>query len=410
MLFQLYLAFLVGHLLLLVVASRKAAPYTILLSGEDNQRFLILIPAHNEERLLPDLLASLTRMDYPKDLFQVHVVADNCTDKTAEVAQYGDTQVHIRNDHEHPGKGRALNWLQEQLKQVSQLYDALVFLDADSVVSPNFLRAMAAHLERGERVIQAYYSVRDPDQSWVGSLRFAALSVLHFLRPQGRMVLGASAGLKGNGMVFSTELMDYLNWSSSQTEDIELHMALLLSGERVFFAPEATVWGEMPDKLSGSTSQHFRWEHGRKQMAQRYIPKLLAAAMQSLRTGHPRRAFLLGDAVMEYLQPPFSILAAASLLGLIASLAFSIIELSNSNGNLFIAGYLALLNVFLAVGLLLGQGVYLFAGLRSVSAPKKIYLTLMRAPQMIIWKTWLMFQMILGRRPNSWIRTKRNKE
>jgi cellulose synthase/poly-beta-1,6-N-acetylglucosamine synthase-like glycosyltransferase len=285
-----------------------------------------------------------------------------------------------------------------------------VFLDADSLVSPSFLQVMSAHLGRGERVIQAYYAVRDPDHSWAGSLRYAALAVLHFLRPQGRMALGASAGLKGNGMVFAADLMERYTWSSSLTEDIELHMALLLNGERVAFAPDAVVWGEMPEDLSSSTSQHMRWEHGKRQLARRYIPKLLAAAWQELRLGRPGRAFLLGDAVMEYLQPPFSLLAGASLISLAASLAFFVLDLAASSRKTFnILDGLGAFNVLLGVGLLLGQGVYLFAGLRSVSAPKQIYLNLLYAPRLVVWKTWQMFLVLFGRRQNSWIRTKRNE-
>ena len=409
--FQLYLAFLVGYLLLLVAASWKAARSTVPLPGGACRRFLILVPAHNEERLLPDLLASLARLDYPAALFAVHVVADNCTDQTVRVARRSSAQVHVRNDREHLGKGCALNWLLARLQQGGEPHDAVVFLDADSVVSPNFLQVMAAHLERGERAIQAYYAVRDPGQSWAGSLRYAALAVLHFLRPQGRMALGTSAGLKGNGMAFAADLMKHYAWSSSLTEDIELHMALLLNGERVTFAPDAIVWGEMPNNLASATSQHMRWEQGRKQMARSYVPRLLAAAWQELRAGRPRHAFLLWDAVMEYIQPPFSILAGANLLTLTASLAFFVSELDASPWNSFGSpGRLAALNVLLAVGLLLGQGVYLVAGLRSVSAPKQVYLNLLYAPGLVVWKTWQMFLVLLGRGQNSWIRTKRNRE
>jgi hypothetical protein len=166
----------------------------------------------------------------------------------------------------------------------------------------------------------------------------------------------------------------------------------------------------MPEDLSSSASQHMRWEQGKRQLARRYVPKLLAAAWQELRAGCPSRAFLLCDAVMEYLQPPFSILAGASLLSLVAGLAFFGFDLLASPWETFNGPTgLAVFNVLLAVGLLLGQGVYLFAGLRSVSAPKQVYLNLLYAPRLIVWKTWGMFLALFGRRQNSWIRTKRNE-
>lgn len=406
---QLYLTFLVGYLLFLTAASWKAPRATAPLTNTASWRFLILIPAHNEERLLPDLLSSLARLDYPADLYQVHVVADNCTDGTAAAVQRSSAQAHVRIDRERLGKGYALNWLFERLNQAGCLQDAVVFLDADSIVSPNFLQVMASHLDRGERAIQAYYAVRNPGQSWAGSLRYAALAVLHFLRPQGRMVLGGSAGLKGNGMVFTTGLMEGRGWTASLTEDIEFHMTLLLAGERVTFAPDAVVWGEMPDSLIRSVSQHMRWEQGKKQMALAYVPRLLAAAWQKLRAGRPRRAFLLGDAVMEYLLLPFSVLAGASLTCLAVSLVFYLVGVSSQSGQTPAAATsLALLNVLLAAGLLSGQGIYLFAGLRSVSAPKQIYVNLLYAPFLIVWKTWQVFLVMVSRGQNVWIRTKRN--
>lgn len=409
--FQLYLAFLVGHLLLLTIASWNTAHVKIPQRETSHSRFLILIPAHNEERLLPDLLTSLQNLDYPKDLFQVHVVADNCTDQTAKVVEQTGAHVHIRMDDQHLGKGYALNWLMEQLRQAGEPQDAIVFLDADSIVSPNFLQVMSAHLQRGERAIQAFYAVRNPEQSWTGNLRYAALAVLHFLRPQGRMVLGTSAGLKGNGMVFAADLIKHYNWSSSLVEDIELHMALLLDGERVTFAPEAVVWGEMPDKLSSSASQHMRWEQGRKQMARSYVPKLLLKAWNELLGGRPRRSWILWDAAMEFLQPPFSILAMLSLVSLITSVVLFIIERVTSASMSYMSQRgLAVLSVFIAGGLLLGQGVYLFAGLRAVSAPRQIYLNLLNAPRLMIWKSWQMFLVLAGQGNSPWIRTKRNEE
>ena len=408
--FQLYLAFLVGYLLLLTIASWNAPRKKNTTKATPRLRFLILIPAHNEESLLPDLLASLEKLNYPEDLFQVHVVADNCTDQTATVVQQSHARVYIRTDGQHLGKGYALNWLMEQLSQAGEPHDAIVFLDADSVVSPEFLQVMAARLATGENAIQAYYAVRNPEQSWAGSLRYAALAVLHFLRPLGRMALGTSAGLKGNGMVFAADLIKRYTWSTSVTEDIELHMALLLDGQRVAFAPDAVVWGEMPNKLSSSASQHMRWEQGKKQLFRRYGPKLLHAAWKELRAGHLKRAFLLGDAVMEFVQPPFSVLAMASLVSLMLSLAFFAYAVAASPGmNWVRSGGLAGLNMLLAAGLVLGQGVYLFVGLQAVSAPRQVYFNLLNAPRLMIWKTGQMLKGYLVRGQNLWIRTERNE-
>lgn len=410
-LYNLLLAFLVGYLLLLTTASRKAHRLPPLPSDEPHLRFRILVPAHNEERLLPDLLDSLDRLDYPKDLFTVHIVADNCTDRTAAVPRPWNMMVYVRDDRSRIGKGYALNWLADRLHQVDEPFDAVVFFDADSVVSPNFLRVIAAHLEQGERAIQSYYAVRDPAESWAGSLRYAALAVLHYLRPLGRMYLGASAGLKGNGMAFSADLWRGYSWSSSLTEDIELHMALLLSGERVAFAPEAVVYGEMPNTLSRSASQHMRWEQGKLRAARTFLPRLLAASALKLRRGHLRQALVLLDAAVEFIEPPFSLLFGANIFGLAASVVLRAVTPAAAPltiPSIWLTRWAAC-NILLAVLLLIGQGVYLFWGLHLVSAPRQVYGNLLYAPRLVLWKIWQMAMVLLVKDHAAWVRTRRNQ-
>jgi len=196
-------AILVAYLLLLACAALLAPRATPAAEASSRPRFLILIPAHNEERLLPRSFSSLAELRYPPECYHVHVIADNCSDQTAALARTAGAAVHERQDSTRMGKGHALQWLLEQLRQQADPHDAVIILDADSVVSPNFLNVMAARLARGERVVQAYYTVRNPQKSIAVGLRFSALAALHYLRPQGRMVLGASAGLKGNGMMFA---------------------------------------------------------------------------------------------------------------------------------------------------------------------------------------------------------------
>lgn len=208
------LALIVGYLLFLTCAALLAPRRTPARGQAPTHRFAVLIPAHNEERLLPSLLENLGQLEYPAELRQVHVVADNCTDRTAELARQGGATVHERFDAELRGKGYALEWLLARLQPQSNDYDAIVILDSDSIVSANFLAVMDARLARGEQAVQAYYAVRDPAGSWSASLRSVALAALHFLRPLARSVVGGSTGLKGNGMVFNTEIIKQYRWSA----------------------------------------------------------------------------------------------------------------------------------------------------------------------------------------------------
>lgn len=377
------LGVLVGYLLLLTVAA-LFAPRRTVERALATTRFAFLVPAHNEEQLLPEVLANLQQLDYPRELYTIFVVADNCSDATALVAEAGGAEVYVRNNQYERGKGYALNWLIAQLAQRPERYDALIVLDADTVVSPNFLRVMDARYARGERVIQAYYAVRDPDAAWSTALRSVALTVLHYLRPQGRMVIGGTTGLKGNGMVFDAELLRDQPFTGSLTEDIELHMELVLAGERATFAPDAVVWAEMPNTLAASNSQNARWEQGRVEMLKRYVPRLLREAVR-------RRSFVLFDAAMEQLIPPFSVLVGASVA------AFGAGVLLRSKPA-----------VVASAALIGGQAVYVVTGLALAGASPKTYQALLYAPVLVVWKILLYLRVLFGAGPKGWERTARN--
>lgn len=354
-------------------------------------RFVVLIPAHDEEKLLPKLLASLQRLSYPATHVSIHVVADNCADGTSEVAKAAGVHVHERVDQDRRGKGYALQWLLQRITKENTSFDAAVILDADSIVSENFLYVMNRYLAAGERVIQAYYTVLQPERTWSISLRHIALSALHYLRPKGRMWLGASVGLKGNGMVFHKSILQKHEWSASVTEDIEYHMSLLLAGERVAFAHDAIVWAEMPAELKDARTQNIRWEQGRLEMAKRYVPRLLLAAWQGPQNHKPLPAFVFIDAALEHLIPPFSIVAGASLLFLSLSVGLQLP-----------------LAVMLAIFLLVGQILYFTVALLLVKSPMKVYASLLYAPLFVLWKVWLYLRIVLGLDKQGWVRTARN--
>src|SRR6185437_14684944 len=176
--------------------------------------FDLVIPAHNEERTLPRLMESISALDYPPERLRVHIVADNCTDRTAEVARRAGAIVYERRDAERIGKGFAISLgLSAALQLAGQAHDGVVFIDADSDLTPQFLRVLAAYLDAGAQAIQAYYSVRNAGDSSVAMLRYVALCLYHYLRPLGRSRLGLSAGLRGNGMCFRRQVAE-LGWSA----------------------------------------------------------------------------------------------------------------------------------------------------------------------------------------------------
>jgi cellulose synthase/poly-beta-1,6-N-acetylglucosamine synthase-like glycosyltransferase len=379
-------AALVGYLQLLTAAAVFAPRQTPARQSAATTRFVIMVPAHNEEALLPQLLASLAALDYPRTLYSVHVVADNCSDETAARGRKLGAIVHERFNSELRGKGYALEWLLQQIWVQKVAHDAILILDADSVVSANFLRVMDARLARGERVIQAYYAVREPGQNPSAGIRAVALVVLHYLRPQGRMVLGGSTGLKGNGMVFAADILRTHRWTAALTEDIEYHMALIGAGERAMFAPDAVVWAEMPDSLTAAQTQNERWERGRMEMVRRFVPGLLRDALR-------RRSFLLFDAAVEQIIPPFSVLVGLSGLTFLSALLTR-----------------RMLALKLSAFAIVGQVVYIFTGLALARAPWSFYRSLLFTPVFLFWKLWLYARLLLGIKPDAWVRTSRNQQ
>ena len=135
---------------------------------EDKQnRFMAIIPAHNEEKVVGNLIASLKRQNYPKELYDIYVIADNCTDNTAKVAKEAGAIVYERFDEEHKTKGYALNWFLKQKIEENAPYDAFCIFDADNIVDENFIKNMNKKLCQGEEVVQGYRDIKNPTDSWI---------------------------------------------------------------------------------------------------------------------------------------------------------------------------------------------------------------------------------------------------
>lgn len=350
-------------------------------------RFAVLVPAHDEELLLPRLLASLRAMEYPAQMYDVHVVADNCSDRTSAIAGEAGASVHERHDTSLMGKGHALRWLLQRLEAASQRYDAYVIVDADTVVAANLLAVFDAHLGRGDTVIQCYYGVLNEDQGWPPMLRYCALTLYNGLRPRGRDALGLSAGLRGNGMCFAAPVLRGAGWSAfALAEDAEFFLQLLEAGVRVVYAGQTQVLAEMPVSLRQAQSQNVRWERGRMQLLRSYGPRLL-------REGLLRRDPARLDALVELALPPFSAVTA------------------------WVGGWLVLTTMTrahaarrLTILVLIGQAGYVLGGLRMAGAPPRAYAALLMGPPYAAWKLAIYVQAGLGRHDRRWVRTARRGE
>ena len=372
-------AYLLG-LTLAALAPRRAPPPV----RAPRTRFAVLVPAHNEAALLPRLLESLRAQRYPAALYRVFVVADNCADATAEVARRHGAAVYERHEPERRGKGYALQWLLERVREEGPPWDACALVDADCHVSPGFLAAADARLQAGSTAVQAYYAAADPLPSPAAALRSLALALAHHVRPRGRQALGLSSGLFGTGMVFRREVLDGAGWDAfGLAEDAEFHLGLVARGVRVDFAPEATVWGEMPTSLREATAQNLRWERGRLQATARRGLRLLVQGVAA-------RDARMVAAALDAAIPPLSLLGAATLALLLAALV--------------VGERTALTLSALAAAALVGHGA---VGLAVARVPPRVYGALPYAPWFALWKCAVYLRALVPR-PVRWARTQRS--
>jgi len=382
-----YLMVLTGAAWFATVAGRGRLP-----ANGTTRRMAVLIPAHDEDQVIGDTLRALASLDYPADRFRVHVVADHCSDKTVAIAESAGAEVH-EHDHGPPGKGPALQWAIGKLLERDEPADAIVIVDADTVVAPSLLRVIEGAIENGARAVQGQYRVRDAGSSPGAGLRAAALALRHHLRPLGRVTLGASCGLYGNGMAFTTDVLRGREWSGHLTEDVEFQMELLLNGILVDYAPDAVVEAEMPATLEAAKTQNERWERGRLDLARRYVPRLLRAAVRTERESQPVPRIAAVDAVLDHLVPPLSVLAAATGTVAVAGSAVSLVQ--GTPRRRFGWGLVAALVAHVASGLVLAR------------VPRSVYRSLAHAPRMVVWKVGLWVRMVFSRGDVQWVRTAR---
>jgi cellulose synthase/poly-beta-1,6-N-acetylglucosamine synthase-like glycosyltransferase len=366
---------------LAVLARRQTPPAAV----EPRLRFDIVVPAHNEEAEIAQTVASLRAIEYPRSHFRVLVVADNCSDATAGRAAAAGAQVLVRHDTERRGKGYALAYAFEQ-SRADKLADVVVVVDADTLVSPNLLSAFAARFTAGASVVQADYGVRNPHASWRTRLMTIALAAFHGVRSVARERLGLSCGLRGNGMGFTTSVLEqHPPQAFSIVEDLEYGIHLGYAGVRVEYVHEARVLGHMAVSEGASRTQRRRWERGRQALVRAHVPELLRQAIR-------RRSALLLDLALDLIVPPIGQLAVFSGLGLVAA------------GVAILFG--AVVAPFVWGAALLGILLHVLAGWYGSGVGLRGLVDLLWAPVYVIWKLSLRFG-DRGKTPQEWVRTKR---
>lgn len=270
---------------------------------EPRSSFAVVIAAHNEEKVIGQLVENLQHMNYPREMYDIFVVADNCTDKTALIAKESGALVHERFNLEQRGKGYAMEWMFEKLFTMKRKYDGVVIFDADNLVHPDFLMEMNNRLCKGERVIQGYLDAKNPCDTWVSGTFAISFWVVNHIWHLAKYNIGLSSVLGGTGMCIATDILKQHGWGATcLTEDLEFTMKVLLKGVPTTWAHDAIVYDEKPLTFMQSWRQRKRWAQGHFDVASRYIPKLIYQGIK-------QRDIRMLDAVVHLIQPHFLIMS-----------------------------------------------------------------------------------------------------
>lgn len=266
--------------------------------------FAIVVAAHNEEAVIGPLVDNLRTLDYPKELFDVFVVADNCTDKTALIASNAGAIVHRRFNAEKRGKGYALEWMFHRLFKMEREYDAVLIFDADNLVKNNFLVEMNSKLCQGHKIIQCYLDSKNPFDTWVTNSFSIAFWVTNRLLQLARYNTGCLSNvLGGTGMCISIDVLKEFGWgATSLTEDLEFSMKALSHGIKTTWAHDAVVYDEKPLTFMQSWYQRKRWAQGQVDVAGRYFFPLILKGIRE-------RKLMYFDAAIHLFQPALVMIA-----------------------------------------------------------------------------------------------------
>ncbi len=249
------------------------------LKVEKDHRFMAIIPAHNEEAVIGNLIESLKNQNYNKELYDIYVIADNCTDNTAKVAKEAGAIVYKRFDETKKTKGYALNWFLQQKIKENAPYDAFFIFDADNIVHPDFIKNMNKKLCQGEEVVQGYRDIKNPTDSWITAGYALFYWTMHRFYHLARYNLGLSPLLNGTGFMVKFDIIKPQGWDTiTLTEDIEFSLKRIIKGKRLGWATDAICYDEQPAEFKQSWSQRSRWTVGHIQCMKEYTKSLAIAA------------------------------------------------------------------------------------------------------------------------------------
>ena len=282
-------------------------------------RIGILIAARNEEAVIGNLLDSIAAQDYPRELIRPFVIADNCTDKTAKIAEERGATVFERFNKEKIGKGYALDFAIDKLHENGEWseIDGFIVLDADNLLTNNYITEMNKTFNDGFEAFTSYRNSKNYGDNWIsagyGLWYIRESKFLHYAR----MLLRSSAAISGTGFFVSRSLLDRFDgWKFYLlTEDIEFSMFAIINGVRIGCSVNAELYDEQPVTFEQSYKQRLRWSKGFFQVWKKHGKELIKGIFK-------HRKFAFFDMTMNVM--PAFLLTVALLSTSVASILFSI--------------------------------------------------------------------------------------
>lgn len=346
--------------------------------------FAVIVPAHNEEAGIAAALAAAHVQLRPVD--RLVVVADNCTDDTAAIARRAGAECVVRTCSELRGKGFALAAGRDALRSGGAPVAVVIVLDADCTPDPGALPLLAALAARDDAVLQGLYLLEaKADASITARVSTFAFLVKNWVRQRGLRTLGSPVLLQGSGMAFPWDIFDVAPLASGDlVEDLELGLALAISGVRVDFAEQARFRSQA-SAMTALRAQRTRWEHGSIAVALRFAPQLVRASL--------RGRFALVGLLLDLTVPPLALLGLALGTMLLAGI---LVWQTGGGGGLALGAAIQIAWLGTAIGLAWARFGRSILSLRA----------LLHAPFYVLWKIPIYLRLV-GRRERKWIRTTR---